>query len=68
MNAKTRKLYEEAKDNKQFQEDLKLFEYKYHKPTMCWSMELKIIYASVYMGWLIGKGMYNENNYEPIKE
>lgn len=65
MTPKVRKLFNEAKDNEEFQEELKVHEPEEYKPPGLLSNDLdKLLYAILYMGWLIGKGIYNENKYE----
>lgn len=64
MNQKVRKLLKAAKNDKNFQDELKIYEPKDYKVDISWTNNEQILYASVYMGWLIGKGIYNEKNYE----
>ena len=58
-----KRLFNEAKDNLEFQNELMPHEPKWHKPKWYWGDEKKVLYATVYMGWKIGKGTYNESNY-----
>lgn len=62
--SKADKLYKEAKENLIFQNDLKIHEPKNYKPKIFFDEKDKAIYSSIYMGYLIGKGIYNENDYK----
>jgi hypothetical protein len=64
MKPTVKKLYNEAKVNLDFQEELKLYEPDNYKPKLWWDKHKKVLYACLYMGYLIGKGKYNENNYK----
>lgn len=57
-------MYKEAKGNLEFQNDLKPHEPKRYKPRWHWNELEKTLFATVYMGWLIAKGKYNESNYK----
>ena len=60
---KVKRMYNEAKVNKSFQDDLKKHEPDTYKPKLLWGDTEKVIYATIYMGWLIARGEYNENDY-----
>jgi len=64
MTNKVTKLYLAAKENLIFQHDLKIHEPKSYAPIIFSDNTDKAIYATIYMGYLIGKGIYNENDYE----
>ena len=64
MEKKVIKLLLAAKKDSIFQAELKAHEPKTYKVGFWWSDLQKVIYASIYMGWLIGKGIYNESDYE----
>ena len=64
MTEPVKRLYNEAKVNVDFHEALKKVREDYYKPGLFWSEEEKILYASVYMGWLMGKDQYDRKNYE----
>jgi len=57
-------LIDAAKSDIEFQNELKVHEPKYYKIQPNWHLEQKIFYSAIYMGWLIGKGTYNENDYK----
>lgn len=64
LQPKVKNLYEEARNNKEFQAELKIHEpLYYYKPTILWKEEEKILLATIYMGFLMAKGEYSENNY-----
>ncbi len=56
-------LFNAAKSDKAFQDDLKKHEPKDYKPGFFWSEAEKAMYASIYMGYLIAKGTYNDKDY-----
>ena len=64
MKPEVVKLLNAAKADMEFQEELKKHEPNRYK--LNWFSDLfdKSIYASLYMGWLIGKGRYDENDYK----
>lgn len=64
MPSITQILYKEAKANKDFKNDLlKAKQYEYTNPKFHGDKLLKNIYLSVYIGWMIGKGVYDEKKY-----
>lgn len=63
MTEPTKKLYNEAKNNKNFINDLTLVEEEHSIPLDSWDPKMKVLYASIYMGWKIAKGNYNVNDY-----
>ena len=63
MEKKVIKLLLAAKKDSIFQAELKAHEPNTYKVGFWWSVLQKVIYASIYMGWLIGKGIYNESDY-----
>lgn len=63
MERNVTNLYNEAKENKEFQGELKVHEPELYQPSVLWSEQKKVLYALIYMGWLIGKGLYNESKY-----
>jgi hypothetical protein len=64
MEDSVKNMYKEAKGNLEFQNDLKPHEPKRYKPRWHWNELEKTLFATVYMGWLIAKGKYNESNYK----
>ena len=63
MTEPTKKLYNEAKNNKNFINDLILVGEEHSVPLDSWDPKMKVLYASIYMGWKIAKGNYNVNDY-----
>ncbi|CAL2056045.1 hypothetical protein [Tenacibaculum sp. 190524A05c] len=64
MTEAVKKIYKEAKSNKEFDNEMKSLDPEgYKKPSIFSSDIDKILYASSYYGWLIGKGKYNRQNY-----
>lgn len=64
MTNKVTKLYLAAKEDLIFRYDLKIHERKDSFNNTFLDNTDKMILATVYMGYLIGKGIYNENDYE----
>ena len=65
MTPKVKKLFSQAMADKEFQAELKVHEPKHYKVGLFWTLTDKLTYASIYMGWLIAKGTYDENNFKP---
>ncbi len=63
MTPRVKKLLKAATADKLFQSELKIHEPEYYKPGLFWSSTEKNLYAAIYMGWLIGKGIYDEKMY-----
>jgi hypothetical protein len=61
MEKKVKKIINAAKNDKNFQFELKKHEPNNYKLDYFSNDTEKIIYASIYMGWLIGKGVYDES-------
>jgi hypothetical protein len=57
-------LFNEGKNNQAFLSELQIHEPENYKPKFWWDNDRKIVFVSIYMGWLIAKGLYNESNYE----
>jgi len=64
MTEFVKKLYEEAKNNLNFREELRHSGEESYKPTIFWGDLHKICYAAIYQGWLVARGEYNESNYK----
>lgn len=63
MTKKIKKLYKSSRNDKSFIDDLRKHEPKYCKIDWFFSDNEKIIIATIYMGWLLGKGQYNEEDF-----
>ena len=63
MNKSVRNLYTAALENKEFEQSLSDAGEGHHKPALLTDNKRKIVYAVIYMGGLIGKGLYNESDY-----
>lgn len=61
MTHRVKNLLNAAKNDMLFQSELKTHEPDCYKVGFFWNESEKIMYASIYMGWLIGKGVYDEN-------
>lgn len=57
-------LFIDAMANREFEKDLIIHEPNFKHPSLKWGNLEKITYATIYMGWLIGKGIYNENYFK----
>lgn len=64
MKRSVKKLYNEALENKEFNMDFKLSDSTYYKPNFFTDEIRKILYTSVYEGYLIAKGQFDEANYK----
>jgi hypothetical protein len=65
MKKAVRNLFNEANNNEEFKAEMKkIGEGDFARPSKFWDVELKAIFASVYMGWLMGRGEYKEENYD----
>ncbi len=64
LTSSVKKMFTQARKDKTFQAELIQHEPEYYKISRLSDEKLKIIYASVYMGWLIAKGLYNEKDFE----
>ena len=64
MTEPVKNLYKEGKANKVFLNELLAADPSARKPKWHWSDVEKALYAEIYMGWLIAKGLYNEENYK----
>ena len=64
MERAVKRLFTEAKNNKTFRQALKDVGEIHYKPSPFWDKETKVLYASIYMGWLVGRGQYKESNYD----
>lgn len=64
MDKGVKRLLEEAKTNQEFnREAMEADPVSYLKPDF-WSCDMtKLVYATVYYGWLIAKGRYKRSNY-----
>lgn len=64
MNEPVRKIYVEALNNEEFNKEIKEADPEnYLKPTFCSSIQLKLVYASTYYGWLVARGEYVKSKY-----
>jgi hypothetical protein len=64
MTKSVRKMYKEAKANKQFKSECKAADpEKYVEPNMFDSEAFKICYASIYYGWLVARGEFNPDRF-----
>ncbi len=57
-------LLKAAKRDKVFQEEFKVHEPTYYKLFFFSDSITELLYMTVYMGWLIGKGTYNEQDFK----
>ena len=58
------RMLKEAKANEEFNREAKEADPSgYYKPNFFAGEVEEIVYASVYYGWLIGKGRYKRSNY-----
>lgn len=65
MNPIVKKMYTDAMNSTQFEEDMKKQDpMGYAKPSIFSSDMEKHLYACAYYGWMLGKGIYNRKNYE----
>lgn len=58
------RLIEAAKNDTDFQNELNVHEPKYYKLKHNATHLEQAMYAMIYMGWLIGKGKYNESDFD----
>lgn len=57
-------MYNEALRNDKFNTEAKEADPKYfYKPHNLSENNLKVLYATIYYGWLIAKGLYKRENY-----
>ena len=64
MTGSVKNLYKEGKANKEFLNELLAADPSARKPKWYWSDLDEALYATIYMGWLVAKGLYNEENYK----
>jgi len=64
MNENVKKLFIAASKDNDFQVELSVHEKEYYKPSIFWDDKKRVIYATIYMGWLIGKRKYNESDFK----
>lgn len=64
MTPAVRRIYDEAKKNKEFQQALKDSGEKEYQPRFMWGETEKAIYATIYMGYLVALNKYDESNYK----
>lgn len=62
MEKKVRNLFRASKKDQEFIDDL--LKNNESAPSLWDEKETKIIYACIYMGWLMAKGKYKESDYE----
>jgi hypothetical protein len=63
MTPKVKKMYKEARNNPLFESDIKKNEPNFNLNDLLWSNNQKVLYSSIYFGWLIARGEYVESNY-----
>ena len=63
MKKSIKNLYKEAVNNELFKTEFKKADIEYEEPKFYSSDKLKIIFACIYMGWLIGRGEFNQYKY-----
>jgi len=56
-------LFNEAKTDMEFQTELRLAGEKKYSPGIFWDDTDKALFATVYLGWLIGKKIYDPSKY-----
>ncbi len=64
MNKSVENLHNEAMENTKFEQELADAGEGHQKPSKFHCKNIKIAYAAIYMGWRIGKGIYNESDYD----
>ena len=63
MTETVKKLFKKAKQDYLFINDLKKVQEEDYAPKWWWGNMHKTAYASVYYGYLVGKGKYQESDY-----
>lgn len=63
MGKSVRNMYNAAMSDKLFQLDLKQHKPDYYTGIFMSNNE-KVLFASIYMGYLIGKGLYKESDFQ----
>lgn len=64
MESSVRKIYEESKCDLEFQLKLKESGEDYHTPSFWWDEETKMLFATIYMGYLLALGKFKDSNYK----
>ena len=64
MTEPVRKLYNAALRDRAFQEEAKKADPQGYKKPNLWSDEIdRILYATAYFGWLVGKGQFKRSQF-----
>lgn len=64
MTPKVKKLFTDAKNDKEFIQTLKDNGEEYNTPQWYWDVKTEILFATVYYGYLMGKGKFKKENYD----
>ena len=58
------KIYIEGVENKHFLEDVKKGDPDFREPSDAWNENVKLCFAMMYQGWLIGARCFDHKRYE----
>ena len=64
MATPIKRLFKAAKKDLAFQQKLKEVGEVHNKPEQWWDNNLQVLFATVYMGYLVANGLYTESDYD----